>query len=181
MLVNFFTVWHCKSCRLRVPMNVYKDRKAKLRSAYSFMLNYSKITVCFRSRKKWLSSKWGKKKMANLSSFSLYSLPIPKGQVKGHQSYLWKEFKNGKRKFLKSNSVNCNAQWPDPVGLVIGHLSFAREENNGTKAALNWAWIIGSAFNGPHVKTTSKHNYIGDKYLHNLLSLIFASYVHKIT
>ena len=36
-------------------MNISKDRKAKLESAYSFMLKYSKITVCtvtsiFRSR-----------------------------------------------------------------------------------------------------------------------------------
>ena len=28
-----------------VPMNIQKDRKAKLESAYSFMLKYSKITV----------------------------------------------------------------------------------------------------------------------------------------
>ena len=27
-------------------MNIYKNRKAKLESAYSFMLKYSKITVC---------------------------------------------------------------------------------------------------------------------------------------
>ena len=27
-------------------MNIQKDWKAKLESAYSFMLNYSKITVC---------------------------------------------------------------------------------------------------------------------------------------
>ena len=27
-------------------MNIYKDWKAKLESAYSFMLKYSKITVC---------------------------------------------------------------------------------------------------------------------------------------
>ena len=30
----------------RVPMNPYKDWKAKLESASSFMLKYSKITVC---------------------------------------------------------------------------------------------------------------------------------------
>ena len=28
-----------------VPMNIYKDWKAKLESAYSSMLKYSKITV----------------------------------------------------------------------------------------------------------------------------------------
>ena len=28
-------------------MNIYKDWKAKLESAYSFMLKYSKITVCY--------------------------------------------------------------------------------------------------------------------------------------
>ena len=28
-----------------MPMNFQKDRKAKLESAYSFMLEYSKITV----------------------------------------------------------------------------------------------------------------------------------------
>ena len=28
------------------PMNIKKDWKAKLKSAYSFMLKYSKITVC---------------------------------------------------------------------------------------------------------------------------------------
>ena len=27
-------------------MNIYKDWKAKLESAYSFILKYSKITVC---------------------------------------------------------------------------------------------------------------------------------------
>ena len=30
----------------QVPMNIQKDWKAKLESAYSFMLKYSKITVC---------------------------------------------------------------------------------------------------------------------------------------
>ena len=29
-----------------VPMNIKKDWKAKLESAYSFMLKYSEITVC---------------------------------------------------------------------------------------------------------------------------------------
>jgi hypothetical protein len=31
-----------------VPINIKKDWKAKLESAYSFMLKYSKITVCTR-------------------------------------------------------------------------------------------------------------------------------------
>ena len=35
---KFFLFW--------VPMNIYKDWKAKLESAYSFRLKYSKITVC---------------------------------------------------------------------------------------------------------------------------------------
>ena len=35
---NFFLFW--------VPMNIQKDWKAKLESAYSFMLKYSEITVC---------------------------------------------------------------------------------------------------------------------------------------
>ena len=30
----------------QVPMNIQKDWKAKLESAYSFMLKYYKITVC---------------------------------------------------------------------------------------------------------------------------------------
>ena len=30
-----------------MPITIYKDRKAKLESAYSFMLNYSKKTVRF--------------------------------------------------------------------------------------------------------------------------------------
>jgi hypothetical protein len=34
---KFFLFW--------VPMNIWKDWKAKLESAYSFMLKYSKITV----------------------------------------------------------------------------------------------------------------------------------------
>ena len=29
-----------------MPMNIQKDRKAKLESAYSFMLKYSKMAVC---------------------------------------------------------------------------------------------------------------------------------------
>ena len=33
----------------QVPMNIQKDWKAKLESAYSFMLKYSKITVCWTS------------------------------------------------------------------------------------------------------------------------------------
>ena len=35
---KFFLFW--------VPINIYRDWKAKLESAYSFMLKYSKITVC---------------------------------------------------------------------------------------------------------------------------------------
>ena len=35
---KFFLFW--------VPMNIQKDRNVKLESAYSFMLKYSKITVC---------------------------------------------------------------------------------------------------------------------------------------
>ena len=35
---KFFLFW--------VPMNIYKDWKAKLESIYSFMLKYSTITVC---------------------------------------------------------------------------------------------------------------------------------------
>ena len=37
-IVKFFLFW--------VPMNIQKDWKAKLKSAYSFMFKYSKITVC---------------------------------------------------------------------------------------------------------------------------------------
>ena len=37
---KFFLFW--------VPMNIQKDWKAKLESAYSFMLKYSKITVWSR-------------------------------------------------------------------------------------------------------------------------------------
>ena len=39
---KFFLFW--------VPMNIKKDRKAKLESAYSFMLKCSKITLCFRMK-----------------------------------------------------------------------------------------------------------------------------------
>ena len=47
-------------------MNIYKDRKVKLESAYSFMFKYSKITVCFRNLvgvcvyvTVWISQKYG--------------------------------------------------------------------------------------------------------------------------
>ena len=50
-LENFFLFW--------VPMNIYKDWKAKLESAYSFMLKYSKITVCFRLSAKDTKDKGG--------------------------------------------------------------------------------------------------------------------------
>ena len=38
MFEKFFLSW--------VPMNIKKDWKAKLESAYAFMLKYPKITVC---------------------------------------------------------------------------------------------------------------------------------------
>ena len=37
---KFFLFW--------VAMNIQKDRKAKLESAYSFMLKYCKIAVCLK-------------------------------------------------------------------------------------------------------------------------------------
>ena len=33
-----------------MPMNIQKDWKAKLESAYSFMLKYSKITECVKKQ-----------------------------------------------------------------------------------------------------------------------------------
>ena len=34
----------------QVPMNIQKDWKAKLESAYAFMLKYAKITVCSETK-----------------------------------------------------------------------------------------------------------------------------------
>ena len=75
---KFFLIW--------VPMNIQKDWKATLESAYSFMLKYSKITVwdmpyCKFQPKNKISTRQISTSVKTL--FSSNSLRWPRGLVRG--------------------------------------------------------------------------------------------------